>query len=49
MIDALTAAVTVLSILVLGLVAAVFALARQVGIIYERIAPMGALTMDRSD
>ena len=46
MIDALTVAVVVLSILVLGLVAAVFALARQVGIIYERIAPMGALTMD---
>ena len=46
MIDALSVAVVVLSILVLGLVAAVFALARQVGIIYERIAPMGALTMD---
>ncbi len=46
MIDALMVAVVVLSILVLGLVAAVFALARQVGIIYERIAPMGALTMD---
>lgn len=44
--EALTIAVIVLSILVLGLVAAVFALARQVGVIYERIAPVGALTMD---
>lgn len=46
MLEALTIAVVILSILVLGLVAAVFALARQVGIIYERIAPVGALTMD---
>lgn len=46
MIELLTAAVIVLTILVLGLVAAVFALARQVGIVYERIAPVGALTMD---
>ncbi len=46
MIEALTAAVIILSVLVLGLVAAVFALARQVGIVYERIAPVGALTMD---
>lgn len=46
MIEALTAAVVILSVLVLGLVAAVFALARQVGIVYERIAPVGALTMD---
>lgn len=46
MIQALTVAVVILSIVVLGLVAAVFALARQVGIVYERIAPVGALTMD---
>ncbi len=46
MIESLTIAVVVLALLVFGLVAAVFALARQVGIIYERIAPMGALTMD---
>ncbi len=46
MVEALTAAVIVLAVLVLGLVAAVFALARQVGILYERIAPVGALTMD---
>lgn len=46
MIEALSVAVVVLSVLVLGLIAAVFALARQVGILYERIAPVGALTMD---
>lgn len=44
--QALVAAVVVLSVLVFGLVVAVFALSRQVGIIYERIAPMGALIMD---
>jgi len=44
--QALIAAVVVLSLLVFGLVVAVFALSRQVGIIYERIAPMGALIMD---
>lgn len=45
--DALVAAVVVLSVLVLGLMVAVFALTRQIGILYERIAPMGALTMDQ--
>jgi methylamine dehydrogenase accessory protein MauD len=30
----------------IGLILAVLALARQVGILYERIAPVGALTMD---
>lgn len=45
--DALVAAVIVLSVLVLGLMVAVFALTRQIGILYERIAPMGALTMDQ--
>jgi methylamine dehydrogenase accessory protein MauD len=44
--EALTVAVVMLSVIVVGLVAAVFALARQVGILYERIAPVGALTMD---
>lgn len=44
--QALIAAVVVLAVLVFGLVVAVFALSRQVGIIYERIAPMGALIMD---
>jgi methylamine dehydrogenase accessory protein MauD len=33
-------------ILILGLVAVVLAMARQIGILYERIAPMGALMMD---
>lgn len=46
MVEALLLAVGVLSILVVCLIAAVFALARQVGILYERIAPVGALTMD---
>lgn len=46
MTEALGIAVVVLAILVLALVAAVFALARQVGILYERMAPVGALTMD---
>jgi methylamine dehydrogenase accessory protein MauD len=33
-------------IVILGLVGAVLALARQIGILYERVAPMGALMMD---
>ena len=46
MTDALLVAVAVLWILVVALVVAVFALARQIGVLYERIAPMGALMMD---
>lgn len=46
MTEFLAVAVGVLGVLVLGLIAAVFALARQVGILYERVAPVGALTMD---
>jgi methylamine dehydrogenase accessory protein MauD len=46
MLQTLTIAVVVLAVLVLALIAAVFALARQVGVLYERIAPVGALTMD---
>ena len=46
MIDALLLAVVVLWILVIALVVAVFALARQIGVLYERVAPMGALMMD---
>jgi methylamine dehydrogenase accessory protein MauD len=42
----LTAAVVVLAVVAVGLVLAVFALARQIGILYERIAPMGALMLD---
>jgi len=44
--ELLAVAVAILAVLVLGLIAAVFALARQVGILYERVAPVGALTMD---
>ena len=44
--QALAVAVVILSIVVVALVFAVFALARQVGILYERIAPMGALVLD---
>jgi methylamine dehydrogenase accessory protein MauD len=46
MIEALGIAVVILSVVVVGLVAAVFALSRQVGILYERVAPVGALIMD---
>ena len=44
--DALLAAVLALWVIVICLVLAVFALARQIGILYERIAPMGALMLD---
>jgi len=44
--EALLVAVVVLWILVIALVVAVFALARQIGVLYERVAPMGALMMD---
>lgn len=33
-------------IAILGLIAVVLAMARQIGILYERVAPMGALMMD---
>jgi methylamine dehydrogenase accessory protein MauD len=42
----LTIAVSILWLVVAVLVVAVFALARQVGVLYERVAPMGALMMD---
>ena len=44
--DGLVVAFGLLWVLVIGLSIAVFALARQVGILYERIAPMGALITD---
>ena len=44
--DALVVAVVMLWMLVIALVVAVFALARQIGVLYERVAPMGALMMD---
>lgn len=36
----------ILWVVVLGLLLAVWALARQIGVLYERIAPMGALVTD---
>jgi methylamine dehydrogenase accessory protein MauD len=45
-VNMLTFIVAVLSVLVFGLLVAFFALARQVGILYERIAPIGALVTD---
>jgi methylamine dehydrogenase accessory protein MauD len=41
----LIAAVAVLFVLVLGLLFAVLALARQIGLLHERIAPVGALAI----
>ncbi len=46
MIDALMVSNVVLWVLVLALLVVVFALARQIGILYERVAPMGALVID---
>ena len=45
--DALAISQVVLWVVVLGLAATVLALARQIGVLHERIAPMGALTMDK--
>ena len=36
----------ILWVLLLGVIVAIWALARQVGILYERVAPMGALVTD---
>lgn len=44
--DGLVAAVVVLWLLVIALSVAVFALMRQVGVLFERVAPMGALVTD---
>jgi methylamine dehydrogenase accessory protein MauD len=46
MTEALVVSNVVLWVVLLALVVAVFALARQVGILHERVAPMGALMMD---
>ena len=46
MTDALVVSNLVLWVVVLALLVAVFALARQIGILYERVAPMGALMID---
>jgi methylamine dehydrogenase accessory protein MauD len=44
--DGMVVAFALLWVLVVALAVAVFALARQVGILFERIAPMGALITD---
>ena len=46
MLEALMISQIVLWIAVLGLAAVVLALIRQIGVLHERIAPMGALTID---
>ncbi len=46
MIEALVVSNIVLWFAVLALLGTVFALARQIGVLYERIAPMGALMLD---
>ncbi len=46
MTEALVISNLLLWLVVLALLVAVIALARQVGILYERVAPMGALTLD---
>jgi methylamine dehydrogenase accessory protein MauD len=43
----LTVSVIVLWIVVLALIAVVFALTRQLGVLHERIAPVGALMLNR--
>ena len=45
--ELLTTAVVVLWVLVVILVVVVFALARQVGVLYERVAPAGALMINQ--
>ena len=45
--EALLVSNVVLWLVVLALVVVVLALARQIGILYERVAPMGALMMDQ--
>ena len=45
-IDPIVLSLIILWILTICVIFGLFALARQVGILYERIAPMGALMMD---
>lgn len=47
MTSALVAAVVLLWIVVVALAAVVFALTRQIGVLYERVAPAGALMIGR--
>lgn len=46
MIEALVLSNAILWIVVVALLVVVFALARQIGVLYERVSPMGALMMD---
>jgi len=46
MIEALVVSNIILWVAVLALLGTVFALARQIGVLYERVAPMGALMLD---
>ncbi len=46
MIEALVVSNVILWLAVLALLGTVFALARQIGVLYERISPMGALMLD---
>jgi methylamine dehydrogenase accessory protein MauD len=46
MIEVLVVSNVVLWIAVVALLVVVFALARQIGVLYERVSPMGALMMD---
>ena len=45
--EAMVVSQVILWIAVLALAAVVFALVRQIGVLHERILPMGALTMDK--
>lgn len=46
MTSAVGISLALLWLVVIALVVAVFALARQIGVLYERVAPMGALMLD---
>jgi len=46
MIEVLVVSNAVLWVVVVALLVVVFALARQIGVLYERVSPMGALMMD---
>jgi methylamine dehydrogenase accessory protein MauD len=48
MIEALVVSQAILLVVVLALAAVVFALARQIGVLHERVAPLGALMTDRA-
>ncbi len=48
MVEALVVSQAVLVVLVVGLGVVVLALARQIGVLHERVAPLGALMTDRA-